>query len=407
MRVYLIGIGMGNPDTLTVGGLRAIRQSQLLVGARRMLDAVAPVAPSQPAPRMVEAVRADDVEAALRQSDAGVASVLFSGDLGLYSGFSQVRGRLAGMDVEVVPGVSSLSYLCAKLGAPWQDAHIVSVHGCEANVVGAVQSHAKTFILTGGATKAQDVCADLAAHDLAAVQIAAGERLSYPDERIVRGSAGDLQNEAFCDLTVLLATNAAPIERQTSVPCLPDAAFARNESTPMTKEEVRELAVCKLRLRPDDVVWDVGAGTGSVSVEAALAVPRGQVVAVEKDRAALDVLAYNKSIRNLTNLRIVDGRAPKALLGLPAPDRVFVGGSAGGMEGILRAAVKANPSLRVVITCITLETVGAALAALDACGFRHPEVVQVAVARAQEAGPYHLMMGQNPVYLFCAGGEEA
>jgi precorrin-6Y C5,15-methyltransferase (decarboxylating) len=406
MRVYLVGIGMGNPGTLTLAARDAVRRSQLLVGARRMLDAVRPVLEDAAAPRMVEAVRADDILEALRGSDAACACVLFSGDVGFYSGANllyQRLGEVRGLEVEAMPGVSSLSYLCARLQVPWQDAHVVSVHGRTDNVAGAVQAHRKTFVLTGGQTKAQDVCADLVAHGLGDVRASAGERLSYPEERVVSGSARELACMAFADLTVLLVQNDAPVGRLESAPCLADDAFLRGK-TPMTKEEVRELAICKLRLRPGHVLWDVGAGTGSVSVEGALAVPEGQVFAIEKDEDALALLRANRARFGLCNLQVVAGRAPQALAGLPAPDRVFIGGSSGDFEGILRVAVAANPNVRVVASCITLETVSAALAAFSDCGLADVDVVQVGVARGRKAGPYHLMMAQNPVYLFCAGG---
>ena len=406
MRVYLVGIGMGNPETLTVAGQAAIRRSQLLVGARRMLDAVRPVLGDATVPRMVEAVRADDILEALRGSDAACACVLFSGDVGFYSGANLLYQRLSevqGLEVEAMPGVSSLSYLCARLQTPWQDAHVVSVHGRAGNVAGAVQAHRKTFVLTGGQAKAQDVCADLVARGLGDVRVSAGERLSYPEERVVSGSAEELAAMTFADLTVLLVQNEAPIRRCESAPCLPDDALVRGR-TPMTKEEVRELAVCKLRLRPDHVLWDVGAGTGSVSVEGALAVPEGQVFAIEKDEDALALLRANRDRFGLRNLHVVAGRAPEALVGLPAPDRVFIGGSSGDFKRILHAAIAANPNVRVVASCLTLETVSAALGAFADCGLGEADVVQVGVARGRKAGPYHLMMGLNPVYLFCAGG---
>lgn len=429
MKVYLVGIGMGNPATLTLAARDALSASGLVVGAPRMLDCVrdllrlapgagvepasaaaalaapeAPAAPGVPgAPRLVAAVRADDVVAALEGARAEVASVVYSGDVGFFSGAALLAGRLVGWDVEEIPGVSSLSYLAAKARVPWQDAFVVSVHGREGDAAGAVQAHAKTFVLTGGATKAQDVCAELVRRGLGDVEVVAGERLSYADERVVRGTAAELASFSFADLTSLIVLNARPVSRVGSAPCLPDSAFVRGEA-PMTKEEVRELVVCKLKLRSSSVVWDVGAGTGSVSVEAALAAPAGRVFAVERDGRACELVRRNKERFGLANLAVVHGEAPAALEGLPAPDCVFVGGSAGRLREVVAAALAANPRVRVVVTAVSLETVAEAAGCLSGLGMADVEAVQVSVSRARALGDHHLMLAQNPVFVFSANG---
>lgn len=430
MQVYLVGIGMGNPATLTLGARDAILASGLVVGAPRMLDAVrdllrtapggaaagagAPgekdvggaVAGAPGAPRLVAAVRPDDVVAALAASRARVASVVYSGDVGFYSGAALLAGRLDGWDVEEVPGVSSLSYLAARARVSWQDAFVVSMHGRQGDAAGAVQAHEKTFVLTGGTTKAQDVCAELERRGLGGVGVVAGERLSYPDERVVRGTAAELTSLSFADLTSLLVLNPRPVSRRTSAPCLPDSAFERGEA-PMTKEEVRELVVCKLALEPSSVVWDVGAGTGSASVEAALAAPAGRVFSVERDARACGLVRRNKERFGLSNLHVVEGAAPEALRGLPAPDRVFVGGSAGRLREVVACALAANPRVRVVVTAVSLETVSEAFGCLSALGMADVEAVQVSVSRARALGAHHLMRAQNPVFVFSANGREA
>ncbi len=414
-RIYLVGVGMGAIGTLTLAGRDAIAASALVIGAPRILAAAADAGLIDVDATRIEAVRTDEIVRLLTETDATRASVLFSGDIGFYSGATLLEQRLSALvesgelsaEVQAIPGISSLSYLCARLGVPWQDAYVVSLHGRLGNPVGVVQTHEKTFFLTGGATKAQDVCRDLAGAGLGHVRVCAGERLSYPDERLVRGTAAELATMAFDDLAVLLVLNPHPIRRPAEAPGIADDAFVRDGRTPMTKQEVRALVVSKLRLRSDSVVWDVGAGTGSVSVEAAFAASAGQVYAVERDEAALALLEKNRERFSLTNLHIVAGVAPAALRGLPVPDRVFVGGSAGGLDGIVDAALAANPRVRIVATCVTLETVGTALAAFGREGMTGLEVIQVGIARSREAGPYHLMAGQNPVYLFSAEGTDA
>ena len=393
MKVYVIGIGMGNVETLTVGALRAIEGSGLLIGAKRLLEPFDYVECER-----VETIKPAEIASALAAANCEQASVLMSGDVGFYSGATGLYGKLDGFDVEVIPGISSVVYFCAKLRTTWQDATLVSAHGREHDAVGPIQSNAKTFCITGGKTKVQDICRTLVDRGLGDVQVAAGERLSYADERIVRGTAHELAEMTFADLSVMLAVNERPVARAYGAPALADGDFLRGRA-PMTKEEVRALVVSKLRVQPASVVWDVGAGTGSVSIELALAAPRGTVYAIEKNEAALELMRRNRDEFGVSNMKVVEGSAPEALVGLPAPDRVFVGGSSGNMAAIIDMARDLNPDVRLCATAITLETVAELLAYLRDQGVSDADIVQVSVARADAVGSYHLMRAENPVYI--------
>lgn len=399
-KVYIIGCGMGNPDTLTQQARDAIAESQLLIGAARLLETFGGGEAT-----CIPLVASDKIAQALHESDANVASVLMSGDVGFYSGATGLYPKLEDFDVHAIPGISSVVYFCAKLHTTWQDAFLVSAHGREHNAVGAIQTHAKTFLLTGGDTLVADICRDLDARGLGACIVHVGERLSYSDERIVSGTAAELARAEFDSLSVMLVENPHPLERSAQAPCLPDEAFQRG-SAPMTKEEVRELAVCKLQIEADHTVWDVGAGTGSISVEAALAAREGMVVAIEKSDEALQLLEQNKAAFELPNIRIVAGTAPQALVGLPVPDRVFVGGSSGQLEAILATAIRANPRVRVCVSAITLETLSETLNCIRNLDLRDVDIVQLAFAKGRAVGSYHMMMGANPIYLVSATGPE-
>ena len=393
MKVYLVGVGMGNPDTLTKEADRIIRQSDLLIGSKRMVELFAPLhIPAQ------VCIKAQDIVAAVRGSDAKQISVLLSGDTGFFSGAQRLLQMLTDCDVEQIPGISSLSYFCAKCQTSWQDVHVISCHGRDGGVVAAVQSHAKTFVLTGGAYRVQDLCRLLTQAGLGELQAWAGENLSYPNERICKGSAAELSHSCFGDLAVLLIFNPNPVTPLYQSPGLPDDAFCRG-NVPMTKEEVRALVLSKLRLKENDLVWDVGAGTGSVSVECALMLPQGQVYAVERHPEGVALIEANKKRFALSNLQVISGHAPEALDHLPAPDKVFVGGSGGELPSILALALQKNPHVRIVISAITLETVRQGLDAMERWAFQEQEVVQVWVSRSHTVGPYHMMKGENPVYL--------
>ena len=193
----------------------------------------------------------------------------------------------------------------------------------------------------------------------------------------------------------LLAEAAPRLERR--CPGLPDEAFLRG-TAPMTKQEVRAAALSKLAVGPSDVLWDVGAGTGSVSVELALAAPEGQVFAVECEQDACALIRDNRQKFSAWNLQIVEGRAPQALADLPAPDAVFVGGTKGGMEEIIDLALAKNKNARVCVSAIAVETLSAAVAALTKHGLE-ANVTQIAVSRTRPAGKLHLLMANNPTFL--------
>ena len=397
-RVYVIGLGMGNPDTLTLGAWKALEKSELVIGSRRLVDALDGLSARRVALTSPQAI-ADELAA----SDVAVASVVMSGDVGFYSGARPLLRLLGGMDVEVLPGVSSLSYFCAQLRAPSHDVYATSAHGRACDVAAVVQAHARSFFLTGGASNVALMCGQLVRRGLGDVRVSVGERLSYEDERIVVGTAAELVEHTFDPLAVMLVENDHPLVPEVMAPSLPDRAFVRGD-VPMTKEEVRELAICKLRIAPNATVWDVGSGTGSVTVEAARAAYAGQVLAIERDDVALALTRANVQAFGLTNVRVVEGAAPEALCGLDAPDRVFVGGSGGRLSQVLGAALRANPEVRVCVPVVTLETLSEALRCADELGLQDVEVVQVSVARARKLGGHHLMQAQNPVFLVTANG---
>ena len=172
----------------------------------------------------------------------------------------------------------------------------------------------------------------------------------------------------------------------------------------MTKQEVRAVALAKLRLATTDTVWDVGAGTGSVSIEAALVARAGSVWAVERNAAGVRLIRENADAFGCGNVHAVPGVAPEALAKLPVPDAVFVGGSAGELPSIVEAALEKNSQVRLCVPCVTVETLTEACALLSGSRFKGFEACQVSAARAEAVGSHHLMKAQNPVFLVSARG---
>lgn len=398
MKVYLVGMGMGNPALLTAEAEHAIRHSDLMIGARRLLDLFNDLPKTPKFPLVMAKEIAQAIADAESEGETEQVAVLLSGDTGFYSGAARLYPLLKDYEVETLPGISSLSYFCAKCQTTWHDAYVVSCHGRDGGIVGAVQSHAKTFVLTGGEFLVQTLCQKLCDAGLGDLHVWAGEWLSYPQERLVFGTAAALSEDVFDDLAVMLVENPMPVKPTYQAPGLPDSAFIRGD-VPMTKEEVRTLAVSKLRLQERDVVWDVGAGTGSVSIECALAMPCGSVYAIERKAEACDLIEANRDQFQLCNLHLVEGNAPDVLFELEAPNAVFIGGSGGNLVDIISAALEKNETVRIVIAAITLETLSEALQAIRLYGFQKTELIQVSVSRSHSISHYHMMKGENPIYL--------
>lgn len=391
--VTLIGMG-ASADTLTAEAREALGRAELVAGAQRLLDAL----PAGVTAERVPAVRPADVLAVV--AGAQNAAVLYSGDTGFYSGAAGLLARLkeAGIPARVLPGLSSVQMLAAALGRPWQDWNLVSAHGRPCDPVAAVCGGQPAFFLTGtGESGPAALCAQLTAAGLGALPVTVGENLGLASRRIFAGTAAGAAGERFGPLAVLLAEPAFRLPART--PGWPDETFVRAEGVPMTKRAVRAQVLAQLALCPGETVWDVGAGTGSVSLEMAYANGGAPVWAVERLPEACAVLEANRRRLGGWNVRPVSGEAPAALAGLPAPDAVFIGGTRGRLGPILDAALAANPAARIGLTAIALESLAAAL---DACAARGLEAEITQIAAAHAAGRPHLLRAANPVFVITA-----
>ncbi len=396
--VSIVGIGPGSRSAMTNEALAAIARADCLIGAKRMIEAV-----RTPEHRVCEAIAPGDIaEFIMKHPECRRFAVVMSGDTGFYSGTKKLIPLLGNCRVEVIPGLSSLSYLCSKLGTSYEDVYPVSLHGRDHDIVPDVRSHSRVFALVGGEDGIGRMCRALVGAGLGNVRISVGERLSYPDEKITSGTAAELAEGRYPSLSAALIENGSPDEIVT--PGFPDTAFIRgsgeNGVVPMTKSEVRAVCLSKLELTERSVCWDIGAGTGSVSVEMALRAKKGEVYAVERRADAAGLIRENAARFSVGNLKIIEGPAPDACAGLPAPTHAFIGGSSGNMREIIRLLLEKDPHVRIVATAVSLESA----AELNECSKEFPftdtETVLVQVARGRKAGDYNLMTGQNPVYIF-------
>ncbi|WP_346963677.1 precorrin-6y C5,15-methyltransferase (decarboxylating) subunit CbiE [Collinsella aerofaciens] len=408
-KVTIIGAGPGNPDLLSRAALDAIDIADVVIGAHRALAGI-------DVPHDVvrcELVKTADIVAALTDAASWQrAVVVMTGDVGLFSGARRLVEALSGdarVDVRIIPGISSTSYLAARLARPWQDWRFASAHGVACDIVAEAERTGELFLVTSGGEDPSRLSGELVQAGFGDARVTVAERLSYPDERITCATASEIAGQTFDDLNVMLiefaggAGSPANSRWPYASSGIPDELFIRGD-VPMTKQEVRAVALAKLRLTATDTVWDVGAGTGSVSIEAALVARAGSVWAVERNAAGVRLIRENADAFGCGNVHAVPGVAPEALAKLPVPDAVFVGGSAGELPSIVEAALEKNSQVRLCVPCVTVETLTEACALLSGSRFKGFEACQVSAARAEAVGSHHLMKAQNPVFLVSARG---
>lgn len=417
-QVTLLGIGMGSRDTVTLEGAKAVAEADLLIGAERMVEAVeswysrdemesekqrsaAWAAPegriSGLSADVLREYRSERIAEYLEaHPEYERVVILLSGDVGFYSGAKRLLERL-GEEVRVICGISSAVYFMSKIGLSWDDAKLVSAHGRECNLISLIRQYPKVFSILGTGDGVAKLARKLEYYGMGDTLLYVGENLSYEKEKILAKPAREWMDYQGETLSVVCACNEAA-KPENATHGIRDEEFLRG-SAPMTKEEVRTVSLAKLGLREDSVCYDVGAGTGSVAVEMALRANQGRVYAIEKKAAAADLIEENKRRFGVDHLEIIRGEAPEALKELPAPTHAFIGGSSGNLRQIVEALIKKREQVRIVINCITLETVTEALEAAREFDFQETQIVQVGVARAKELGRYHMMMGENPIYV--------
>lgn len=398
--VTVIGIGPGNEAYLTEEAKKALNSCDAVIGAQSVIDTLSVEKPCFPEylPQRVKEVL---------QSHPTVrrAAVVMRGDTGFFSGAKKLLETLRdGNRVTVIPGIASPVLLAAKLGVSWENAAFLSLHGRSGNLIRTAAGNEKTFVLTDGENTPEKICGKLCAYGMGKLFCAVGEHLSYPEEAVSRGTAEELKNRSFNSLSVVYIENPFPEKGLRSG--IPDEEFLRG-NVPMTKAEIRAVSMAKLSPDRDSVVWDIGAGTGSVSVECAIAAFEGVVYAVEKNPEGVRLIRENAVRFKTDNLMIAEGAAPEELADLPAPTHVFIGGSGGRLQEILSLILQKNPEAVIVINAVTLETQAEALTCCKALSLPSFEAVQVNLARAQPMGRYHLTVAQNPVWIFTVRGGTA
>lgn len=391
-QLYIIGAGTGAQEFLTERGRELIKNCEVVYCTKRLSQ-------------LFSALRGDIIECSVSQMQTEILGsmsqrigVLVSGDTGFFSMAKILVEQLSNIfDIEVICGISSMQYFCSKLGIGYENMKVVSLHGRENLILGAVSYNPQVFVLTGGSNKANAVCSNLVENGLGELRVTAGENLSMSNERIVKGCAKELSEYTFDDLTVLLIENAQFVKRYLP---LYDRDFIRGD-IPMTKEEVRSITLSKLAVEPCDIVYDIGAGTGSVAIEMARKAYDGCIYAIEQKEEGVALINQNREKLGGYNVSIIQGSAPAAFINLPRPDKAFIGGSSGNMNELVKLLVEKNPNIKLAANAITLETLNETVTAFEKHGFL-TDIVCVNVSTAKKVGDYHMMMANNPVYIITA-----
>ncbi len=409
MEISLAGIGMGSRNSMTKEVWDAIEHADILLGAKRMLEGF------EAGTEKKAYYQAKDIIPYLKEiqekngfSEKKKVVVLFSGDTGFYSGCKTLyhalleeieKGQLQA-SVKILPGISSVAYLASCIGESYEDALVTSIHGKKIyNLVKKIQREKKTYLLLSGLKDIHALGQALVNADMTDCQIVAGYQLSYPGEKISRLTPEECRELKEEGLYTCLIRNPGAVEKKIT-PGIADEEFERAK-VPMTKEEVREVSLCKMNLHKNAVVYDIGSGTGSIAVEIAALSDEIMVYALEQKEEAVALIQKNREKFSLENIAVLKAKVPEGLSELPAPTHAFIGGSGGNMKEILSVLYEKNPRMRVVINAISMETICEIREVLSLFPIENEEVLQLQASRAKKAGSYHLMRAENPVWI-CA-----
>ena len=390
-KLCIIGYGPGDETLLSCKAKDILKTACRILGTERTARTN----------ERVQGMSLAELMAELKNPAEGVTAVLVSGDSGFFSAAKNIVWDYSDLyRIELIPGIGCIQYLSAKIKTPYDDALLISLHGRNCHIVPKVAYNKKIFALTGGSNSVRNICLDLNKYGLGDVLVRVGERLSYPDERITSSTAADLINTDFDELAVMYIENLSAVN-----PHLPlaDSLFIRGE-IPMTKEEIRWLSIQKLGITPADIVFDIGAGTGSVSIEMARKAFEGFVYSIETKEEACALIRENIIKLGAFNIEIVHGEAPMALEGLPIPDKVFIGGSSGNMDGIIKKITTLNPGIDIVVNAISIQTLNQTMECFKNYGLIETEIINVNIAKSKKTGPYDMMMAQNPVFIISGKG---
>lgn len=423
-RCAIIGVLDNGTDSLSHIALKRLREADVVIGGHRTLTLLAAEFKSSSSTYDLTG-KLSLVPEWIRQAqqDGLRCAVLATGDPLCHGIAAYLLSRLCVDAFDILPNVSTIALACARLSIPWQDIEICSVHNKDAgdwhvcadmthglySLRRSIALHDRLAILTSPFNSPDRIARMLVMENIAdQFQMAVVSELETAEEAVVRDiPIAELAQRTFADPNVVLLWRTT-LRREPVLFGVADHQFQQRypEKGLITKREVRAVSLARMQLRINSIVWDIGAGSGSIGLEAARLCPQGHVYAIEKNAPDCDNVLANRTQWGVHNFTLVNARAPEGLEHWPDPDAVFIGGSGGELAELIMLINQRLLSRGVlVINVVTFENLATALDALKQTGL-HWDVTQIQTARGKPILGMQRLAAENPVFIISASKEE-
>jgi len=419
-RCQIIGVLDNGIDGLNASALSYIQSADVIIGAGRTLDlfshAFKPEAQQKNLTGQLQQVPIW-INNALQANENTV--ILATGDPLCHGIANYLLKKLGAEACEIISNTSTLQLACARLGIAWQSAHICSIHSKDTgewndeadsthglySLLQACQQHNLLAVFTSPENTPDRIARMLQHQGMADLfSISVAEKLLTSDENIHRQlSVADAASTSFADPNIVILQRFTALTEKLLFGLDDDSFTQRRPGKGLiSKREVRAVSLARLQLTSSSTVWDIGAGSGSVGLEAAQLCRNGYVYAIEKNQADVDIVRQNQQQLGIQNYKLFHAKAPEQLADWPNPDAVFVGGSGGELDELIRLCLqRLNPGGWLVMNFVTLENLNLATETLKQLEANW-DVIQLQASRSQPILHMHRMQAENPVWIVCA-----
>ena len=403
-KVHIIGVAPEGASSLLPEARRLLDGAELVFGGKRLLQ----MFPHHAGEKLVIKNNLAEVTDLIKRNLGRKRMVvLASGDPNFYGIASYLTSKLGRDVVDIIPNVSAMQLAFARIKENWENAVFLSVHSRPIeDIVETVRSNDKLGIFTDAGHTPAAIARVLLEHGIDGYRAYVCQNLGSKDEKVIKTDLRGLCKMKFSPLNVLILLRERSETRPQQILGIPEAGFYRRREGLITKQELRAISLAKLALTESSIVWDIGAGSGAISIEASFLARRGRVFAIEKNEKDIAIIRKNIKKFHVPNVEVVHAFAPDSLGRLPDPNAVFIGGSGGRMEEILDLVChRLKPGGRIVINIVALENLNAAVNALKARGFVL-EVTLVNIARSTSVRELTRFEALNPVFVVTAVQKE-
>jgi len=396
-KVHIIGIAPQGASSLLPEARRLVNRAEMVFGGERLLQ----MFPHHPGEKVAIKNNLAEVAALIKRNLGQKRMVvLASGDPNFYGIASYLTAKLGRNVVDMIPNVSAMQLAFARIRESWEDAVFVSVHSRPIeDIIETVRLNHKVGIFTDDEHTPAAIARVLLEHGVDGYRAYVCQNLGRKDEKVIETELPNLVKMKFSPLNIVILLRKKSKTRLQQTLGIPEASFHRRQDGLITKQEVRAVSLAKMRLADESVLWDIGAGSGAISIEASFLARKGRIYAIEKNDKDVAIIRKNLQKFCTPNVEVVQAFAPDGLGKLPDPTAVFIGGSGGRMEEILDfVSHRLKPGGRIVINVVVLENLSAAVDALKARGFV-PDVSLVNIARSTSVMELTRFEALNPVFV--------